>query len=74
MERERVPRERDAATRPREVRRGTQRACRKTNYPHVESSLTHHISRGVLSTLWGPTPGRRLGHKLKPRRRLCNLS
>ena len=77
MERERTPK-RDAAMRPREVRRGNQRASNvaragKRHTIHTwGSSLTHNISRGVLSTLWGPTP--RTQAKPRPRRRLCNLS
>ena len=52
-------RDRDAAMRPRDLRGeicgrvgGGTLAARGD----VRSSLTHHISRGVLSTLWGPTP------------------
>ena len=47
-------RERDAAMRPREVGRGNQRAYVQTGdtQSQVGSSLAHHISRGVLSTLW----------------------
>ena len=30
--------------------------CTPWHSPTWGSSLTHHISRGVLSTLWGPTP------------------
>ena len=68
-------RERDAAIRPRDLRgeisgRIMQAPDTLAARGDVGSSLTHNISRGVLSTLWG----RRLRHELKPRRRLCNLS
>ena len=66
-------RERDAAIRPRDLRgeiSGRILDVTLAARGDVRSSLTHRISRGVLSTLWG----RRLRHELKPRRRLCNLS
>ena len=55
-------RERDAAMRPRDLRVEIsgryRREARDTLAARgdVGSSTTHHISRGVLSTLWGPTP------------------
>ena len=54
-------RERDAAMRPRDLRgeisgRISQARDTLAARGDVGSSLTHHISRGVLSTLWGPTP------------------
>ena len=47
-------RERDPAMRPREVGMGNQRAYDQTGdtQSQVGSSLAHHTSRGVLSTLW----------------------
>ena len=52
-------RERDAAMRPRDLRgeiSGRILDVTLAARGDVRSSLTHRISRGVLSTLWGPTP------------------
>ena len=54
-------RERDAAMRPRDLRGEISGCIEDVDVTlaargDVRSSLTHHISRGVLSTLWGPTP------------------
>ena len=52
-------RERDAAMRPRDLRgeiSGRILHVTLAARGDVRSSLTHRISRGVLSTLWGPTP------------------